>query len=245
MFNLEHWDPTPPSLPKQPALAIPPIHGVLPFAGKRNPLTRSNTARRVAMTFSTPHLQGRRQVFLFESELESAVAMEAMLSPDFYHLEVQLAPITYKRQHRASQQHYFDLRVTFRDGHRRVFFVRNGASLMRQDTADEISAVYAAIPEHFADSFQVVSDEHYSRARRGNLRRIWDMSAQIDHDADRHVLEIARSRRYSLARQLVSHCTEVPESVAMHSIYRLIGKNLLGANWDAEINLLSRVWPTK
>ncbi|WP_171909513.1 hypothetical protein [Rhodobacter sp. 24-YEA-8] len=56
-------------------------------------MTRSNTTSRVSATFFTPHLLGERQVFLFESELESAVAMEAMLLPDFYYLEVQLAPI--------------------------------------------------------------------------------------------------------------------------------------------------------
>ncbi|MBT0780840.1 hypothetical protein [Paracoccus sp. pheM1] len=245
MFNREHWDPTPPRLEKQPPLEIHPIHGVLPFAGSRNPLTRSNTARRVSMTFSTPHLNGAQQVFLFESELESAVALEVMLSPDFYHLEVQLPPIFYNTHLEKPPRHHFDLRVTFRDGHRRLFFVRNAESLRHQNTTDEIAAIYAAIPAHLGDSFVVASGEHYSRARRDNLRKIWDLSQDIDPDADLYVLEAARTRPYSLAKELVSACHDLPRSVAMHSIYRLIGQNLLTANWDATINKYSRVWPTK
>ncbi len=245
MFNREYWDPTPHKLPKQPPLEIHPIHGVLPFAGSRNPLTRSNTARRVSMTFSTPHLKGVQQVFLFESELESAVALEAMLSPGFYHLEVQLPPFFYNTHLKRPPRHYFDLRVTFRDGHRRLFFVRNAESLRHQTTADEIAAIYPAIPAHLGDSFVVASGEHYSRARRDNLRRIWDLSQDIDLDADLYVLEVAQSHTYSLAKDLVSACHDLPRYDAMHSIYRLIGKNLLTANWDATINQYSRVWPTK
>ncbi|WP_312531016.1 hypothetical protein [Paracoccus sp. (in: a-proteobacteria)] len=245
MFNREYWDPTPHKLQKQPPLEIHPIHGVLPFAGSRNPLTRSNSARRVSMTFSTPHLNGVQQVFLFESELESAVALEAMLSPDFYHLEVQLPPMFYHTDRDRPLRHYFDLRVTFRDGHRRLFFVRNDESLRHQNTADEIAAIYAAIPADLGDSFIVASGEHYSRARRDNLRRIWDLSQDTDPNANQYVFEIARSRTFSLAKDLVSACRDLSGSDAMHSIYRLIGQNLLTANWDAAINQYSRVWPTK
>lgn len=245
MFNREHWDPTPHKLPPQPPLEIHPIHGVLPFTGSRNPLTRSNTARRVSMTFSTPHLKGVQQVFLFESELESAVAIEAMLSPDFYHLEVQLAPMLYNTDRERPSRHHFDLRVTFRDGHRRLFFVRNAASLQHQNTADEIAAVYAAIPPHLGDSFVVASGEHYSRARRDNLRKIWELSQDVDPNADLYVLEVARAHTYWLAKDLVSACHDLPRSDAMHSIYRLIGKSLLTADWDATISKYSRVWPTK
>lgn len=245
MFNREHWDPTPHKLPKQPPLEINPIHGVLPFAGSRNPLTRSNTARRVSMTLSTPHLNGMQQVFLFESELESVVALEVMLSPEFYHLEVQLAPIFYHTHLEKPPKHHFDLRISFRDGHRRLVFVRNAKSLQHQNTADEIAAVYAAIPPHLGDSFVVASGGHYSRARRDNLRRIWDLSQDTDPDADLYVLEMARYRPYGLAKDLVSVCHDLPRSDAMHSIYRLIGQNLLTADWDAAINQYSRVWPTK
>ena len=47
------WDPTPEGTKKLPALVVPPIPGVLPFEGAHNPLTRSNTARRVSMVIPT------------------------------------------------------------------------------------------------------------------------------------------------------------------------------------------------
>ena len=37
---------------KQPALKIPEIFGVRPYSGHRNPLTRSQIARRVSTTFA-------------------------------------------------------------------------------------------------------------------------------------------------------------------------------------------------
>ena len=50
------WDPTPEGTKKLPALVVPPIPGVLPCEGAHNPLTRSNTARRVSMVIPTPVL---------------------------------------------------------------------------------------------------------------------------------------------------------------------------------------------
>lgn len=241
MSIFDSLDPTPPKLTKQPALVIAPIHGVLPYAGARNPLTRSNTARRVSMAFTTPHLGGQRQVFLFESELESVIALEAMLSPEFYHLEVQLPPITYQRSATRKAQHYFDLRITFRDGYRRAIFARNETSLRSQKTLDEIKAIGTALPQSFADDMQVVSSADYPRPRRDNLRRIWFISQNSSDAADEHVFEIARSSRYRRIGDLVQNC-DLPASEAMTGVLRLIGRGALATNWDAQIHALSRVW---
>ena len=124
--------------------------------------------------------------------------------------------------------------------------MRNAWSLARRETADEISTIFAAIPDHLGDSFLVVSGEHYSRARRDNLRRIWAVSqpSEVDANVDSYVLEIARSRGFRLAKHLADQC-DLPRSVAMGAIYRLIGQNALMTNWDATINLHSRVWLAK
>ncbi|MFC3084569.1 hypothetical protein [Tabrizicola soli] len=110
---------------KEGALNVAPIHGVLPFAGARNPLIRSNTARKVSFTACTLATDGVPQVYHFDSEAESAAALEALLHPDLHGLEVQLPAITYRcRRSRKNRDHHFDLRITFRDGFRRAIFVR-------------------------------------------------------------------------------------------------------------------------
>ena len=115
------WYPTPEGTKELPALVVPPIPGVLPFEGAHNPLTRSNTARRVSMVIPTPATKGVPQVYHFDGEREMAVALEALLSPGLFRLEVQLPKIyfdfpkgKYKRKNWPG--HHFDLRLTFSDG---------------------------------------------------------------------------------------------------------------------------------
>ena len=242
MLYKEEWDPTPPKLPKQPALVIPAIHGVRAFSGARNPLTRSNTARRVSMTFTTPHLDGDRQVFVFESDLESVVALEALLAPNFYHIEVQLPPVEYlSPSTRRMRSHHYDHRITFRDGHRRAIFARNASSLARHETREEVRALVRATPPNFADDVVIVSSTDYSRARRDNLRRVWLSSQVEDAEAERHVLEAIECRRCHLVDDLVRQC-DLARPRAMDAILRLVGRGMLEANWDQLINKLSKVW---
>lgn len=241
MQNIENWDPTPPKTKKMPALKIPPIPGVRPFAGSRNPLTRSNTAHRVSTILTTPHLAGEYEVFLFESELESVVALEALMSPDLYHLEVQLSPIAYVSPRGRSRRHSFDIRITFRDGYRRGLFVRNAASLARADTIAEIDAIFRATPPSFADDLDVISGAEYSRARRDNLRRVFPFHMQKNDEWDRHVLDVASHGRYRLIRDLVKRC-DLPSPDAMSSVFRLLGRQKLGVNWDHVISKTSKVW---
>lgn len=242
MRNKEEWDPTPPKLEKQPALEIPAIPGVRPFEGARNPLTRSSSARRVSMTFTTPQLGGQWQVFVFESKLESVVALEAMLSPDFYHIEVQLPPVEYfSPAEQRMKWHHFDHRITFRDGHRLAIFARNATSLARPRTCVEVDALFQATPTSFADATMVVSSADYGRARRDNLHRIWLASQEADVEADAHVLEVARHSRYRLMNDLVRHC-DVSRPRAMDAVLRLIGRGMLEADWDQVISEICRVW---
>lgn len=161
------WEPTEIATGKLPALTVDPIHGVLPFSGARNPLTRSNTARRVSMAIATQATQGVPQVYHFESEGESAVAIDALLHPDLHALEVQPPAVQYlSRAAGKLRKHHFDMRVTFRDGFRRAIFVRHGASLMRSDTRAEIADIFAAVSSDFVDDCVVVRTDDYSRAYR-------------------------------------------------------------------------------
>lgn len=178
MSNYRDWvgEDTPPKK-KLPALDVGPIHGALPFEGARNPLTRSNTAKRISAAIATPRTGGIRQVYHFDGEAEFYVAVEALLSPDLHGLEVQLAPIDYYDRHsRKWRKHHFDLRLTYADGHRRAVFVRNGTSLARQETQDEIDDIFAALTLDFADSACVVNADHYTKAYKDDLFRLWEYS---------------------------------------------------------------------
>ncbi|AZB65613.1 hypothetical protein EBL87_17940 [Cereibacter sphaeroides] len=222
-------------------LDVAPIHGVLPFAGARNPLTRSNTARRVSFAAATPATGGVPQVYHFESEAESVVAIEALLHPDLHGLEVQLPPIPFRcRRSGRTREHHFDLRLTYRDGHRRAVFVRNGWSLGKRATQDEIDDIFTAIPEGFADDAVVVNADDYSRAYRDNLRRIWHLSRNPDPAADAHVEAVARAANYWLMKDLVAQC-DLPPAAAWQSAMRLIGRRILRADWHAAITLHSRI----
>lgn len=235
------WEPTEIATGKLPALTVDPIHGVLPFSGARNPLTRSNTARRVSMVIATPATQGVPQVYHFESEGESAVAIDALLHPDLHALEVQPPAVQYlSRAAGKLRKHHFDMRVTFRDGFRRAIFVRHGASLMRSDTRAEIADIFAAVSSDFADDCVVVRTDDYSRAYRDNLRRMWLVWHIPDQEADEEVARVARQGRYWCLGDVISRCNIEPAR-AYSAALRLIGRKLLRADWNAVITYHSRV----
>ncbi|MBL3575224.1 hypothetical protein JMK10_05700 [Rhodovulum sulfidophilum] len=67
MSNYEDWlQDQPAPKKKQPALVVPPIHGVLPYAGDPNPLTRSDTVKRVSVSLDIV-LKAFLTVFLHSS----------------------------------------------------------------------------------------------------------------------------------------------------------------------------------
>ncbi|MHA3976060.1 hypothetical protein ACW9UR_00115 [Halovulum sp. GXIMD14794] len=230
-----------PRTPKYPPMVVPPIHGVLPFDGARNPLGRSATSHKISETFVTPATNGRRKVYHFEGEAEYAVALEALLSPELHDLEVQLAPISYLAPNGKRRTHCFDLRLTFSDGHRRAVFVRNGRSLAKRETQDEIEAIFRQIPPSFADDAIVVNADDYTQAYRDNLRRFWYLHGKSDPVADAHVEAVARNAAFWFLKDLVSKCDLSP-AAAWQSAMRLISRRVLGANWHAVISDHSRVW---
>lgn len=235
------WEPTVIATAKLPALKVDPIHGVLPFAGARNPLTRSNTARRVSMAIATPATYGVPQVYHFESEGESAVAIDALLSPDLHALEGQLPAIHYwSRAAGKERPHHFDLRVTFRDGFRRAFFIRHGASLARGDTQAEIADIFAAVTPTFADHCVVVNTDAYTRAYRDNLRRVWFVWNNGDQEADAEVERAAHGGGYRSLGDLIAR-SDIEPARAYAAALRLIGRKVLRADWNAVITYHARV----
>lgn len=242
MLNYEDWlDDQPAPAKKLPALVVAPIHGVLPFAGKRNPLTRSDTVKRVSAAIATPMSGGVRQVYHFDGESEYAVALDALRSPDLYGLEVQLDPVEYFcRKKRRMRSHHFDLRLTFKDGYRRAVFVRNGTSLARPETQDEIDDILAYVTDDFADDTMIVCADSYRRAYRDNLRRIWDYLQVEDDEADAIVEDAARTSNYWYLSDLIANC-DLECWRCYQAALRLIGQNVLWTDMHGVIDYPSRV----
>ncbi|WP_413219475.1 hypothetical protein [Tritonibacter mobilis] len=242
MSNYEDWlQDQPAPKKKQAALVVAPIHGVLPYAGDRNPLTRSDTVKRVSTAIATPMTGGIRQVYHFDGESEYAVALDALRSPELYGLEVQLPSLSfYCRQKRKVRTHRFDLRLTFRDGYRHAVFVRNAISLAKRETQDEIDDIFAAVTEDFADDCMVVCTDDYTRAYRDNLRRIWDYLQLADAEADKIVEDAARMTNYWYLSDLIKNCDFEPGRYYQAAM-RLIGQNVLWTDMHGVIDYPSRV----
>ena len=225
-----------------PALVVDPIPGALPFAGSRNPMTRSNTARRVSLTIALPATDHVPQVFHFESLGEWATTMDALQDPNIWGLEVQLPPFPYRCPNKGHErQHHMDIRLTFKDGYRRAIFVRNRGSLAKPETQDEIDAIFKAMPADFADDAIVVDCNDYTRAYRDNIFRIWHHLQKPDAEADAHLLEMARTTHYWLLRDLVAQCGMPPWRMWQAAL-RLIGRRVLCADLYAVFCHHSRVW---
>lgn len=242
MSNYQDWlEDQPKPKQKLPALKVAPIHGVLPYAGHRNPLTRSNTAKRVSAAIATPMTNGIPQVYHFDGEGEFGVALDVLRSPNLFGLEVQLPPILFTcRRKRKTRSHCFDLRVTFRDGYRRALFVRNATSLARPEVRDEIEDIFAAVTDDFADDAKVVCTDDYTRAYRDNLRRIWDYLQVEDAEADA-VLELAaRATHYWYLSDLIANC-DLEQGRCFQAAMRLIGRNVLWTDMYGVIDYPSRV----
>ncbi|MBI1494502.1 hypothetical protein [Halocynthiibacter styelae] len=235
------WDTSLGKTKKQPALVVDPVHGVLPYDGFRNPLTRSNTAHRISMAIARPATKGQRKIYHFDGAREMAVALEALLSPELYGLEVQLPPVSYRGVNGKSRSHSFDLRITFRDGFRRAVYVRHGQSLARPETQDEIRAIFAATPKSFADDKFVVNGDQYTKRYRDNLLRIWNSLNTPDPDIDAQVLECARNTNFWLMSDLIAKC-HLSSAQTFQAIFRLIGQGYLKANWNGVICRHSRIW---
>ncbi|WP_324755185.1 hypothetical protein [Roseovarius sp. Pro17] len=227
-------------LPKAPKVKLGAITGVLPFDGARNPGFRSAVAHRVWLTYKTSANDWRPKVGICESAAEAAVAYEALIAKDTY--DVKFQPLTIQFEFDGKKPEYtHDLLVTRLNTHRRLIFVRNEASLSKPKTWREIEAIVRATPPSAADDMIVVNANDYSRQRRENLYRMYQMIQERDEEADEIVLYTALNlKTLWLMKDLFSHI-DLPQWRVFRSCYRLIAREKLIANMDHVINEFSRV----
>lgn len=226
---------------KQPPLKVPEIFGVRPYSGHRNPLTRSQVSRRVSTSFATRATNGIPEVYHFESLAEYAAALDVLIDPTVYGIEVQLPPILFPWPGKKKpREHHFDMRITFEDGFRRAVFVRNDTSLKKPKTKAEIDAIFAAIPEGFADDAIVVNGDEYTRQYRDNLFRVYEAFQTPDIEADDVIAQAAVSTNYWFLKDLIRN-SGLQSARAFEAALRLIGRGSLAVDWYSVIWLQSRV----
>ena len=231
---VEHdsWNYSPPKLPRASAIELGEIWGVLPFDGVRNPSARSSSSHKVFLTYRTPANDWRPKVGIAESAAEAAVGLEAVMSSTTYDVSFQPFPVRFRNEDGAMRSYTHDLLITFRNGHRRLIFVRNETSLKKPRTTREIRAIVAATPKHVADDMIVVDANDYTRQRRDNLMRMHHFVFHPDNEADEALLETARSlNSFYYMKDLFPHAP-VSQPRAFAACHRLVARGALRANLD-------------
>ena len=231
---------SPPKLVKAPTIKLDDIHGVLPFDGVRNPGFRSSTSHRVWLTYKTAANDWKPKVGICESAAEAAVSMEALIAPDTYDVRFQPLTVNFRFDGKA-REYTHDLLITLRNGHRRLVFVRNEASLEKPRTWREIVAIGQATPPTAANDMIVVNAADYSRQRRENLFRMHEFMQQIDQEADDLALAAIVTMKSMWQMKDIFPYVDLPQRRVFRACYRLIARKKLIANLDHVIHETSRV----
>lgn len=240
---IEHdtWNHSPPKLAKQSKIELGHIEGVLPFDGVRNPGSRSSVSHRIWLTYRTAANDYKPKVGIAESAAEAAVGHEVLLDPNTYDVRFQPVTVRYENEFGQMVTYNHDLMSTALDGYRRLFFVRNGASLSKPKTWRDIYSIAAATPRHVANDMVVVNADDYSRQRRENLFRMHELVLQPDEEADEAVLWTARNLKTLWHMRDLFAASSLPQHRVFRSCYRLIARKHLVANLDHVIAEYSRV----
>lgn len=219
-------------LPRASTIKLAEIHGVLPFDGIRNPSSRSNTSQKVIFPYRVPANDWMPKIGIAESWGEAATGLEAIMSPNIYDVVFQPSKVRFRDEDGAKREYTHDLLITFRNGHRRLVFVRNEASLKKPKTQRQINAIITATPKAIADDMIVVNANDYTRQRRENLLRMHHFVFHPDEEADEAVCETARRlRSFYYMKDLFPHVPMLQRR-AFAACYRLVARGFFRANLD-------------
>lgn len=232
--DIDHdtWNTALPKLPRASAIELGDIWDVLPFDGVRNPSGRSSVSHKVFLTYRTMANGWQRKVGLAESAAEAAVGLEALMSATTYDVSFQPLQVRFRDETGAMRSYTHDLLITHRNGHRRLIFVRNEASLKKPRTTRDIQAIVAATPKSAADDMIVVNANDYTRQRRDNLMRMHHFVFHPDEEADEALLDTAQSlKSFYYMKDLFPHAP-VSQPRAFAACHRLVAQGALRANLD-------------
>ena len=193
LIERDEWSYSLPKIPKASKIALPPIHGVLPFDGGRNSSSRSYVAQKVFVLYRTQADNWIPRVGICESAAKAAVALELLLSPNAYNPKFLPVCARYFDEEFGKHRHYtHDLFVDLNTKERRLVFVRNEEGLTKPQPSRQISAIArSSRGKRLANDVVVANADDFTRQRRDNLFRIYLCALEPDPEADEIVLEVA------------------------------------------------------
>jgi len=99
------------------------------------------------------------QVLEVESHTEMMTAQVMLARPDVVSLENQL-PFRWVDDTGKPRMHYFDFRVTLRDGTRIALIVKNGRTAAKPKFRAEMSLLARQVTPEFADRVSIITEKH-------------------------------------------------------------------------------------
>ncbi len=242
-YVIEHdeWNHQPHRLPKESKIKMGEIYGVDPYDGRRDPSSRSSWAQKVFFAYKTPANDWRPKLAKTESAAEAAVAIQALMAPNIHDIGFQPLTVHYKDENGKNTPYTHDLLLTFRNGHRRLVFVRYERSLLKPTTQRVIQSIVAATPRKVADDMVVVNASDYTRQRRDNLFRMFKLCAAPDQEADAIVLQTMQAYRSIYVMKDLFPRAGIEQHRVFQACYRLIAAQKLVADIDNVIWEHSRI----
>lgn len=242
-YVIEHdeWNHRPHRLPNDSTIKMGEIYGVDPFDGQRDPSARSSWAQKVFFAYQTAANDWRPKLAKTESAAEAAVAIQALMAPNIYDIGFQPLTVPFEDENGKNTRYTHDLLLTFRNGYRRLIFVRYERSLRKPTTQRAIQSIVAATPRTAADDMIVVNASDYTRQRRDNLFRMFKLRATADHEAEAIVLHTMRTHRSIYMMKDLFPRAGIEEHRVFQACYRLIAAQKLVANLDNLIWEHSRI----
>lgn len=220
------------------------IYGVDPYDGQRDPSSRSSWAQKVFFAYKTAANDWRPKLAKTESAAEAAVAIQSLMAPSIHDVGFQPLTVRYEDENGKKASYIHDLLLKFRNGHRRLVFVRYERSLRKPATRRAIQSIVEATPRSAADDMIVVNANDYTKQRRDNLFRMFKLCATPDQEADAIVLTTMQAHRSIYVIKDLFPRAGIEQHRVFQACYSLIAARRLAADLDNVIWEHSRIGVT-
>jgi hypothetical protein len=164
------------------------IDQLLPYDGTRKVVHRSNSAKTGALVGKTAADDNQPRIIGFESSLERAVAISALIHPNTVGLKCQPRHVKFEQKIGDVGSNILDFLLTLRNGQRTYLYVKNNETLGRDEQALICEQIRLQLPENCG--FAVVSEASFPPQLRGNNERILLAKKFPDPEADARLGEV-------------------------------------------------------